>query len=187
MPSTQFALNLLVSYIFMMLSLTLSSHLQQHICYVHVQLLCRVLGPYLKGGGAKSLDFQSLSQDLIRTSMQIPFSVPPYMSLLARSTATLEGIALLGDPNYQMVSQVTDKTHILMLRSRVEVRFEPKSVCLREELQAWLLRNAFAAHIAIGLVPAQGNCLYAQLRWLTCIIPCQLRYALSNPATSIFI
>ena len=65
-----------------------------------------MLGPYLKGGGAKSLDFQSLSQDLIRTSMQIPFSVPPYMSLLARSTATLEGIALMGDPNYQMVSQV---------------------------------------------------------------------------------
>ena len=73
--------------------------------YIHVHL-CRVLGPYLKGGGAKSLDFQSLSQDLIRTSMQIPFSVPPYMSLLARSTATLEGIALMGDPNYQMVSQV---------------------------------------------------------------------------------
>lgn len=69
-------------------------------------LVCRVLSPYLKGGGAKSLDFQSLSQDLIRTSMQIPFSVPPYMSLLARSTATLEGIALMGDPNYQMVSQV---------------------------------------------------------------------------------
>ena len=68
--------------------------------------MCRVLSPYLKGGGAKSLDFQSLSQDLIRTSMQIPFSVPPYMSLLARSTATLEGIALMGDPNYQMVSQV---------------------------------------------------------------------------------
>ena len=28
------------------------------------------------------------------------------MSLLARSIATLEGIALLGDPNYQMVAQV---------------------------------------------------------------------------------
>ena len=27
------------------------------------------------------------------------------MSLLARSIATLEGIALLGDPNYQMVAQ----------------------------------------------------------------------------------
>lgn len=123
MPSTHFAFDLLPSYIIktcpssfdihektsqfsMMLSLALSPHLH-HICtYIHVHLLCRVLGPYLKGGGAKSLDFQSLSQDLIRTSMQIPFSVPPYMSLLARSTATLEGIALMGDPNYQMVSQV---------------------------------------------------------------------------------
>jgi predicted unusual protein kinase regulating ubiquinone biosynthesis (AarF/ABC1/UbiB family) len=33
-------------------------------------------------------------------------SVPPYMSLLARSVATLEGIALTADPNYQMVAQV---------------------------------------------------------------------------------
>jgi predicted unusual protein kinase regulating ubiquinone biosynthesis (AarF/ABC1/UbiB family) len=43
---------------------------------------------------------------LLRTTLEIPFSVPPYMSLLARSVATLEGIALLGDPNYQMVAQV---------------------------------------------------------------------------------
>lgn len=49
---------------------------------------------------------QALSQDLLRTTLEIPFSVPPYMSLLARSVATLEGIALLGDPNYQMVAQV---------------------------------------------------------------------------------
>ena len=46
-------------------------------------------------------------QDLLKTSMQIPFSVPPYMSLLARSVATLEGIALMGDPQYQMVAQVS--------------------------------------------------------------------------------
>ncbi len=39
------------------------------------------------------------------TTMEIPFSVPPYMSLLARSVATLEGIALMGDPDYQMVAQ----------------------------------------------------------------------------------
>lgn len=31
--------------------------------------------------------------------------MPPYMSLLARSVATLEGIALTADPNYQMVAQ----------------------------------------------------------------------------------
>lgn len=103
-----------------------------------VPVMDRVLSPYLRGGGAKSFNFQALSQvswltcllhcaagmhcvcwpayllslpcpvlqDLLSTSMQIPFSVPPYMSLLARSVATLEGIALMGDPQYQMVAQV---------------------------------------------------------------------------------
>ena len=45
------------------------------------------------------------SQDLLSAALEIPFSVPPYMSLLARSVATLEGIALAGDPGYQMVAQ----------------------------------------------------------------------------------
>ena len=45
-------------------------------------------------------------QDLLAATLEIPFSVPPYMSLLARSVATLEGIALTGDPSYQMVAQV---------------------------------------------------------------------------------
>jgi hypothetical protein len=44
-------------------------------------------------------------QDLLAATLEIPFSVPPYMSLLARSVATLEGIALLGNPDYQMVAQ----------------------------------------------------------------------------------
>lgn len=45
---------------------------------------------------------QALSTDLLSVTLEIPFSVPPYMSLLARSIATLEGIALIGDPQYQM-------------------------------------------------------------------------------------
>lgn len=49
---------------------------------------------------------QMLSQDLLNASLQIPFSVPPYMSLLARAVATLEGIALQGNPQYQMVAEV---------------------------------------------------------------------------------
>ena len=44
-------------------------------------------------------------QDLLSATLEIPFAVPPYMSLLARSVATLEGIALAGDPDYQMVAQ----------------------------------------------------------------------------------
>lgn len=65
------------------------------------------LGPNRhRGGGAKAFNFQALSQDLLSVTLEIPFSVPPYMSLLARSIATLEGIALAGDPDYQMVAQV---------------------------------------------------------------------------------
>lgn len=70
-----------------------------------IPVMDRVLGPYLRGGGAKAFNFQALSQDLLSATLEIPFSVPPYMSLLARSVATLEGIALVGDPNYQMVAQ----------------------------------------------------------------------------------
>ena len=42
----------------------------------------------------------------MNASLQIPFSVPPYMSLLARAVATLEGIALSGNPDYQMIAEV---------------------------------------------------------------------------------
>jgi hypothetical protein len=72
---------------------------------VIIPVMDKILSPYLAGGGAKAFNFQALSQDLLRSTLEIPFSVPPYMSLLARSVATLEGIALLGDPNYQMVAQ----------------------------------------------------------------------------------
>jgi len=70
-----------------------------------IPVMDRVLSPYLRGGGARAFSFQMLSQDLLAATLEIPFSVPPYMSLLARSVATLEGIALAGDPNYQMVAQ----------------------------------------------------------------------------------
>lgn len=63
---------------------------------------CRVAGERLRAGG---LGAQALSQDLLAATLEIPFAVPPYMALLARAVATLEGIALLGNPDYQMVTQ----------------------------------------------------------------------------------
>jgi predicted unusual protein kinase regulating ubiquinone biosynthesis (AarF/ABC1/UbiB family) len=45
-----------------------------------------------------------MSQDLLTATMEIPFSVPPYAALLGRSVASLEGLALLGDPDYQVGS-----------------------------------------------------------------------------------
>ncbi|CAE7190181.1 ABC1K3, partial [Symbiodinium sp. CCMP2456] len=72
-----------------------------------VPILQRVLGPYLKGGGAqafKNANFQALTQDLLKVNLEVKFSIPPYVSLLARSVATLEGVALQGDPQYQIVA-----------------------------------------------------------------------------------
>mmetsp|Transcript_51116 Transcript_51116/g.119711 ORF Transcript_51116/g.119711 Transcript_51116/m.119711 type:complete len:823 (-) Transcript_51116:164-2632(-) len=73
-----------------------------------IPLLNKILRPYLRGGGAQSLkglNFQSLSADLLKVNLEVRFSIPPYVSLLARSVATLEGLALKGDPNYQIVAQ----------------------------------------------------------------------------------
>lgn len=75
---------------------------------VLVPILQRVLGPYLKGGGASAFrgaNFQALTQDLLKVNLEVRFSIPAYVSLLARSVATLEGVALQGDPGYQLVSQ----------------------------------------------------------------------------------
>ena len=62
-----------------------------------------------------------LPQDLLSVTLEIPFSVPPYMSLLARSVATLEGIALAGDPEYQMVAQVRPEDGLVSVDTSDEV------------------------------------------------------------------
>jgi hypothetical protein len=55
------------------------------------------------GGGAKNLDIRSLSADLTRATLEIPFSIPSYFALVARALGILEGIALSGDPDYRVV------------------------------------------------------------------------------------
>jgi predicted unusual protein kinase regulating ubiquinone biosynthesis (AarF/ABC1/UbiB family) len=67
--------------------------------------IVRVLEQYLKGGGAQAMNFYALGQDILTLTTTIPFSIPPYVSLLARSVVTLEGIALKGDPGYQLVGE----------------------------------------------------------------------------------
>lgn len=52
----------------------------------------RVIGPYVfEGGGAKSLNYQSLAKDLARATLEIPFNIPPYFALVARALGILEG------------------------------------------------------------------------------------------------
>lgn len=65
----------------------------------------RVLRQYLVGGGAAAMNFSALGQDILTMTTEIPFSIPAYVSLLARSIVTLEGIALKGNPSYQLVGE----------------------------------------------------------------------------------
>lgn len=52
----------------------------------------RVIGPYVfQGGGAKSLNYQSLARDLARATLEIPFNIPSYFALVARALGILEG------------------------------------------------------------------------------------------------
>jgi predicted unusual protein kinase regulating ubiquinone biosynthesis (AarF/ABC1/UbiB family) len=49
--------------------------------------------------------FQAMTQDLLTVLNDIPFSIPPYFALLGRAVVTLEGIALIGNPDYRLVME----------------------------------------------------------------------------------
>lgn len=81
----------------------------------------KALTPYIQGGGAKryasavasnyGMDkagapgggFQAMTQDMLTVLNDVPFTIPPYFALLARAMVTLEGIALVGNPDYAIV------------------------------------------------------------------------------------
>lgn len=145
-----------------------------------IPVMERVLGPYLRGGGAKAFNFQALSSDLLAATLEIPFSVPPYMSLLARSVATLEGIALVGDPNYQMVSQAYPFVVRKVLRNQRgtapllrQMLYDPSTGGVRAQRLPALL-NAALGYVAdetegfidFDAVPEQGASLQELLAFL---------------------
>ncbi|GMH41398.1 hypothetical protein BSKO_09308 [Bryopsis sp. KO-2023] len=73
-------------------------------------LMKTILEPYVvQGGGAKGFiengNFQQMTKDMISATVEIPFAIPPYFSLLGRAIVSLEGIALVGDPDYRMVME----------------------------------------------------------------------------------
>ncbi|GAB0496948.1 hypothetical protein MMPV_008269 [Pyropia vietnamensis] len=83
-----------------------------------VGLLGRLLSPYIQGGGGlkgflgeggdvasavRDPSMQALVRDLGAATVDIPFSLPPYVATLGRAMLLLEGVALRSDPNYKMV------------------------------------------------------------------------------------
>lgn len=150
-----------------------------------IPVLQKVLGPYLKGGGASSLkgaNFQALSQDLLKVNLEVKFSIPPYVSLLARSVATLEGLALKGDPGYQLVAQAYPFVvrKLLQNESRMsfaalrELLYDPITQRLRPQRLSTMLQASLgiiadterAGFIDFDTVPKDGAPLAEVLAFL---------------------
>ena len=55
--------------------------------------------------GAAVGGFQAMTGDVLTVLNDIPFTIPPYLALLARAVVTLEGIALTGNPNYGIITE----------------------------------------------------------------------------------
>jgi aarF domain-containing kinase len=70
-----------------------------------VPALTKVFDVALAGGGAKSINFQELAADLAVITFDYPFRIPPYFALVIRAISVLEGIALVGNPNFAIIDE----------------------------------------------------------------------------------
>jgi len=88
-----------------------------------VPLMDKALSPYVKGGGAKRYEaeirrqygmgetgatvggLQAMTNDALTVLNDIPFSIPPYFAILGRAIVTLEGVALVGNPDYSIIME----------------------------------------------------------------------------------
>ncbi|GBF99091.1 hypothetical protein Rsub_11900 [Raphidocelis subcapitata] len=68
-------------------------------------VLAKVFDAALEGGGAKNINFQELAADLAQITFDYPFRIPPYFALIIRAIGVLEGIALVGDPDFAIVDE----------------------------------------------------------------------------------
>eukprot|EP00579_Thalassiosira_antarctica_P012386 CAMPEP_0201913594 /NCGR_PEP_ID=MMETSP0903-20130614/3998_1 /ASSEMBLY_ACC=CAM_ASM_000552 /TAXON_ID=420261 /ORGANISM="Thalassiosira antarctica, Strain CCMP982" /LENGTH=807 /DNA_ID=CAMNT_0048448827 /DNA_START=149 /DNA_END=2572 /DNA_ORIENTATION=+ len=70
-----------------------------------VPALTNVFDAALAGGGAKSINFQELAADLAEITFEYPFKIPPYFALVIRAIGVLEGIALVGNPEFAIIDE----------------------------------------------------------------------------------
>jgi aarF domain-containing kinase len=70
-----------------------------------VPALTTVFDVALAGGGAKSINFQELAADLAEITYEFPFRIPPYFALVIRAISVLEGIALVGNPDFAIIDE----------------------------------------------------------------------------------
>lgn len=70
-----------------------------------VPALTNVFDAALAGGGAKSINFQALAADLAEITFEYPFKIPPYFALVIRAIGVLEGVALVGNPEFAIIDE----------------------------------------------------------------------------------
>ncbi|KAL6194988.1 hypothetical protein ACLB2K_030610 [Fragaria x ananassa] len=75
-------------------------------------VLAKVFDQALEGGGAKH-NFQDLAADLAQITFDYPFKISPYFALIIRAIGVLEGIALVGNPDFAIVDEWMTPIHIL--------------------------------------------------------------------------
>lgn len=92
-----------------------------------------ILDQALEGGGAKSINFQTLSDELAHVTFDFPFQIPPTFALLLRALSVLEGIALIGDPKFKLIMESFPFVSRLVLTDR--------SPALREALREVLYKD----------------------------------------------
>ncbi|XP_042384423.1 uncharacterized protein sll0005-like [Zingiber officinale] len=68
-------------------------------------VLAKVFDQALEGGGAKNFNFQEFASDLAQITFDYPFRIPPYFALIIRAIGVLEGIALVGNPDFAIVDE----------------------------------------------------------------------------------
>ncbi|KAF3789536.1 Uncharacterized protein EJ110_NYTH17988 [Nymphaea thermarum] len=68
-------------------------------------VLTKVFDQALEGGGARNINFQELASDLAQITFDYPFQIPPYFALIIRAIGVLEGIALVGNPEFAIVDE----------------------------------------------------------------------------------
>ena len=67
--------------------------------------LSRVFDQALEGGGAKNINFQEVAADLAQITFDYPFRIPPYFAIIIRAIGVLEGIALVGNPEFALIDE----------------------------------------------------------------------------------
>ncbi|CAE7456084.1 unnamed protein product [Symbiodinium sp. CCMP2592] len=77
-----------------------------------VPALSRVFDAALAGGGARGINFNELSADLAQITFEFPFRIPPYFALIIRAIGVLEGIALVGDPDFAIIDEAPAQSRI---------------------------------------------------------------------------